>query len=83
MNYIKSDLESFDHKVLQGGAETIRPDKPKIAITVYRPGNNWREIFDFCRNMVPKYAYRVKGLSYNGKYARPVMLHLWPGKGCV
>lgn len=78
VDYIKGDLESFEYRVLQGGAETIRRDKPKIALTVYHPGNDWRELLKFCRNLVPEYAYRVKGLSYNQKYPRPVMLHLWP-----
>jgi FkbM family methyltransferase len=78
VNFIKGDLESFEYKVLQGGAETIERDKPKIAMTVYHPGNNWREILNFCHNLVPEYTYRVKGLSYNQKYPRPVMLHIWP-----
>ena len=78
INFIKGDLESFEYKVLHGGAESIRRDKPKIAMTVYHQGNNWREILNFCRNLVPEYTYRVKGLSYNQKYPRPVMLHIWP-----
>jgi FkbM family methyltransferase len=78
VDFIKGDLESYEYSVLRGGAETIRRYKPKIALTVYHPGNNWRELVNFCRNLVPEYAYRVKGLSYNQKYARPVMLHLWP-----
>jgi FkbM family methyltransferase len=78
VNFIKGDLESFEYRMLRGGAETIRLDKPKIAITVYHQGNNWQEILNFCRSLVPEYAYRLKGLSYNQKYPRPVMLHLWP-----
>ncbi|MFA5800898.1 MAG: FkbM family methyltransferase [Thermoleophilia bacterium] len=78
VDFIKGDLESFEYKVLCGGAETIKRDKPKIALTVYHPGNDWREMLNYCRGLVPEYAYRVKGLSYNEKYPRPVMLHLWP-----
>jgi FkbM family methyltransferase len=78
VGFIKGDLESFEYSVLRGGAETIRRDKPKIALTVYHSGNNWREILNFCRSLVPEYAYRIKGLSYNQKYPRPVMIHLWP-----
>lgn len=78
VDFIKGDLESLEYKVLRGGAETIKRDKPKIAFTVYHPGNDWREILNFCRSLVPEYAYRIKGLSYNQKHARPVMIHLWP-----
>lgn len=77
VDFIKGDLESFEYSVLRGGAETIRRDKPKIALTVYHPGNNWHEILSFCRSLVPEYAYRIKGLSYNQKCVRPVMIHLW------
>lgn len=78
VDFIIGDLESFEYDVLRGGAETIRRCRAKIALTVYHPGNNWRELLNFGRNLVPDYAYRVKGLSCNQKYARPVMLHLWP-----
>jgi len=78
VDFIKGDLESFELEVLQGAKETIRKYKPKIAFTVYHPGNNWKQILSFLRGLVLEYAYRIKGLSYNGKQARPVMIHLWP-----
>jgi FkbM family methyltransferase len=78
VDFIKGDLESFEYKVLRGGAETIRRDKPKIAITVYHSGNEWREMLSFCRSMVPEYSYRIKGISYDDQQKpRPVMMHLW------
>jgi FkbM family methyltransferase len=80
VDFIKGDLESFEYKVLQGGAETIRRYKPKIALTVYHPGNNWRQICEFLRGLVPQYSYRIKGISYNAGKARPVMIHLWADK---
>lgn len=78
VDFIKGDLESFEYKVLRGAAETIRQNKPKIALTVYHPGNEWREILRFCLTIVPEYSYRIKGISYNQKKLRPVMIHLWP-----
>ena len=80
VDFIKGDLEAFEFAVLRGAAETIRRYQPKIAFTVYHPGNNWREMLDFVRSLVPGYRYRVKGLSYNAAQARPVMLHLWPAE---
>lgn len=78
MDLIKGDLESFELEVLHGDKETIKRYKPKIAFTVYHPRNDWKQILFFLRGLVPEYAYRIKGLSYNGKQARPVMIHLWP-----
>lgn len=78
VDFIKGDLESFEYRVLRGGTETIRRNKPKIALTVYHPGNDWREILNLCRSLSPEYSYRIKGLSYNQKQVRPVMIHLWP-----
>ena len=78
VDYIKADLEGFEHQMLQGAAETIRRDRPKIAITVYHPGNDWRWIVSFVGGLASGYRHRVKGISINGGVARPVMLHLWP-----
>lgn len=77
VDFIKGDLESFEYRVLQGAAETIRQNKPKIALTVYHPGNDWQEILHFCLKIVPEYSYKIKGISYNQNKLRPVMIHLW------
>jgi FkbM family methyltransferase len=77
VNFIKADVEGSEHDLLQGAKETILADKPKIAITVYHPGNDWEYMLKLVRSIVPAYRYRVKGLSYNARKARPVMLHLW------
>jgi len=77
IDFIKGDLESFEMNVLRGAADTIRKYQPKIAFTVYHPGNNWLEMLSYVRNLVPGYKHRIKGISYNGAKARPVMLHLW------
>jgi len=77
VDFIKGDLESSEVEVLRGAAETIRRFAPKIALTVYHPGNDWREILGLVRSLVPNYAYRLKGLSFNENKARPVMIHLW------
>lgn len=77
VNFIKADVEGSEHDLLHGARETILADKPKIAITVYHPGNDWEYMLKFVRSIVPAYRYRVKGLSYNAGKPRPVMLHLW------
>jgi len=78
VDYIKGDLESLELKVLQGGEQTIKKHKPKIVLTTYHKGNNWKEIRDFVLSLEPDYAYRVKGLSYLDKFPKPVMIHFWP-----
>ena len=77
VNFIKGDLESYEFEVLKGAKTTIQRDRPKIAFTVYHPGNNWREMAAFLSELVPQYKFRIKGLSYNAGHARPVMLHAW------
>ncbi len=77
VDYIKGDLESFEFPVIQGARETIRRYKPKMAFTMYHPGNNWSEIVGYLRALVPEYQFRIKGLSFNDSEARPVMLHVW------
>lgn len=78
VDYIKGDLESSELDVLQGGVQTIQNCKPKIALTTYHQGNNWRDIRDFMLSLVPNYRWRVKGLSYLNKFPQPVMIHFWP-----
>ena len=77
VNFIKGDLESHEFEVLKGARTTIQRDQPKIAFTVYHPGNNWKEMVAFLRGLVPQYQFRIKGLSYNAGHPRPVMLHAW------
>ena len=78
IDYIKGDIEGFELEVLKGAKQIIRLYKPRIALTTYHDGNNWREILDFCRSLVPTYAWRVKGIRYSDCKARPIMIHLWP-----
>ncbi len=77
INYIKADVEGAEHALLEGARETLLADKPKIAMTCYHIGNDWEHMLKLARSAVPAYRYRVKGISYNGHKARPVMLHLW------
>lgn len=77
VNYIKADVEGAEHDLLEGARDTLLADKPKIAMTCYHIGNDWQYMLKLARSVVPAYRYRVKGLSYNGGKARPVMLHLW------
>ena len=78
VDFIKGDLESHEFEVLKGARVTIEKYRPKIAFTVYHPGNNWREMLAFLRGLVPQYQFRVKVIfRHHDRHPRPVMLHAW------
>ena len=77
VNYIKADVEGAELDVLRGGAESLAAYRPKIAVTTYHPRNNWREIVEFLRSVVPDYRFRLKGVSYLSGTTKPMVLHAW------
>jgi FkbM family methyltransferase len=77
INYIKADVEGSEHDLIEGARETISSDKPKIAMTCYHEQNDWQYMLGVLRGIVSGYKYRLKGISYNGRRVRPVMLHAW------
>ncbi len=78
VDFIKADLEGFEMEVLRGAERCIARYRPRIAMTCYHPGNEWRDMLNYCRALVPSYQHRVKGLSMlDGRHPRPVMLHMW------
>ena len=78
VDYIKADIEGSELDMLRGAAGLIREHRPRIAITTYHGANDWRQMLALCRELVPGYQYRTKGMSVDGTGAcRPVMLHLW------
>ncbi len=75
ITFLKADIEGFELPMLQGAAETIRRNRPKIAITCYHNENVPEEIIGFVKGLVPEYNHYVKGITqYGGK---PVMIHFW------
>lgn len=77
VDFIKADVESDELDVLRGAVHAIAEYRPRLAITVYHPGNAWRDMLALLRSVAPGYRHRVKGLSFNGSRSRPVMLHAW------
>lgn len=75
ITYLKADIEGFEQEMLKGAKETIKRNKPKIAITTYHSQNNPQEIIDIVKSFVPEYNYYVKGIYE--KTPKPVMIHFW------
>lgn len=74
-SYLKADVEGFEQALLEGAAETIARQKPKIAITTYHGPNDSGWMTDYLKKLVPEYQIRCKGIeSVQGKF---VMLHAW------
>ncbi len=75
IDYIKADIEGYEMEMLKGAVKTISKHKPKLIITTYHEPNDYKEIINFVKNIVPEYNYRIKGIThYNGK---PVMVQFW------
>lgn len=75
IDYLKADIEGFEENMIRGALETIRESKPKIAITTYHPGQDYQQLIDLVKSVVPEYNYLVKGIHYIS--GNPVMLHMW------
>jgi FkbM family methyltransferase len=75
ITYLKADIEGFEQEMLKGASETIKRNKPKIAITTYHSENNPQEIVDLIKSYVPEYNYYYKGVYE--VTPKPVMIHFW------
>lgn len=75
ITYLKADIEGFEQEMLLGAAETIKRNKPKIAITTYHKENDPKKIIDLIKSYVPEYNYYIKGI--HGEEPKPVMIHFW------
>jgi FkbM family methyltransferase len=75
ITYLKADIEGFEYEMLKGAEETIKKNKPKIAITTYHTQNNPKEIISLIKSFVPEYQYYVKGIYE--ETPKPVLIHFW------
>jgi FkbM family methyltransferase len=73
VDYIKCDAEGADYEIIKSGAEMIKRDRPKIAITTYHNYDDYRKISGFLGGL--GYRCTPKGLLFSGDRYRPLMLH--------
>lgn len=74
VTFIKADVEGHEFRVLLGAKNIIQRNLPRLALTMYHPQNNIREVMDFLRECHDSYQFGTKGIYDNG---HPVMLQAW------
>ncbi len=75
VDYLKADLEGFEETMIKGALKTIRMSRPKIVLTTYHEGQNFRRLIDLVQSAVPEYRYRLRGIEEVA--GNPVLLHMW------
>ena len=60
VTFIKMDIEGSELKALQGAADVIRRDKPKLAISIYHKPKDYFEIPFFVKELVPEYRLYIR-----------------------
>lgn len=63
---IKMDIEGAELAALQGAVRTIRKCKPKLAICVYHKNEDFIQIPNFIREMVPEYKFYLRHHNVSG-----------------
>ena len=59
-DFIKMDLEGAEQNALRGTIETIKRNKPKLAICIYHSDEDMIEIIDYIHELVPEYKLYVR-----------------------
>ena len=65
VSFIKMDVEGAEMDVLQGMKETIRKDKPRIAVCIYHKYNDVVDVSSFLLNLVPDYKFYIRHYNSN------------------
>jgi FkbM family methyltransferase len=73
--YIKADLEGHELEFLKGAAETIRRQRPKLAITTYHRKGDANRLSSYVKHIDGRYSFRFRGLEAN--WGEPVLMHAW------
>ena len=68
VTFIKMDIEGAELKALQGAAQIIRRDRPKLAICIYHKPEDMWQIPRFIDSLVPEYKFYIRhfGMRYAG-----------------
>lgn len=65
ISFIKMDIEGAELNSLMGAKETIKKNKPRLAICIYHKKDDIVEIPTFLLSIVPEYRFHVRHYSSN------------------
>jgi FkbM family methyltransferase len=60
VTFIKADIEGFELRMLKGAENTIKQNKPKLAICVYHKLNDIFDFVEYLSGIVPEYKFRLR-----------------------
>jgi FkbM family methyltransferase len=74
ISFIKMDLEGWEINALRGAEQTIKNNKPKLAIAVYHAAKDFREIPQYLLGLNP--SYKVYLRHYTQGWSETVMFFM-------
>lgn len=60
ITFIKMDIEGSELNALKGAEETIRKNKPKLAVCIYHRPEDITDIQDYLMELVPEYQFGIR-----------------------
>jgi len=73
VSFIKMDIEGAELEALKGAEETIKKNKPRLAISIYHYNRHFIEIPEYIHSIVPEYKLYVR--HHNKEYPHETVLY--------
>ena len=79
LTFLKMDVEGFEAKTLQGGAQLLSSQRPRVAACVYHYAHDLLDVMDQFDKNVDDYHFRLR--QHNGSYYYDLILYASPVAG--